>query len=158
MSDHPCDKPGREIVAQCAPEMAKRRRQELTAGEDGARDTSPVPRQLQDKAVHLYPLPAPGAKQLLTAGHSQTNTQHMDLPERVVDLRRRRRKVRAPAQTTGDSSSKPHRSVGTSLDFRDLRFRAIVCLLPICKQREHAVLTHQAALGMMKALGVQVKL
>lgn len=59
---------------------------------------------------------------------------------------------------TGDSSSKPHGSVGISLDFRDLRFRAIVCLLPICKQREHTVLTYQAALRMMKNLGVQIKL
>lgn len=56
----------------------------------------------------------------------------------------------APAQMTGDSSSKPHRSAGTSLDFRDLRFRAIACLLPICKQSGHTVLTHQAALRMMK--------
>lgn len=60
-----------------------------------------------------------------------------------------------PAQVTEDPSPKPPGSVGTSLGFRHLRFRAIVCLLLICKQSEHTVLTHLAALRMMKNLGVK---
>lgn len=75
---------------------------------------------------------------------------HMELLKRMEDLWKRRRKVRAPAQMTGDSSSEPHGSVGTCHDFNDLKFKAIVCLLPICKQSEHSVLTHRAVLRMMK--------
>jgi len=59
---------------------------------------------------------------------------------------------------TGDSSSKPHRPVGFSLGFRDLRFKATVCLLAICKQSEHTIPVHHAALSIMKTLGVQIKL
>lgn len=32
------------------------------ASKDEARETSPFPGQLEDKTVHLYPVPAPRAK------------------------------------------------------------------------------------------------
>lgn len=56
---------------------------------------------------------------------------------------------------TEDTSSKPPGSVGTSLGFRHLQLRAMVCLLPICKQSEDTVLTRLAALKMMKNLGIK---
>lgn len=58
---YPRDKPGREIFAQLSV-LQRRQEGELMAGEDGARDTSPFPRQLQDKVVHLSPVSAPRAE------------------------------------------------------------------------------------------------
>lgn len=52
-------------------------------------------------------------------------------------------------------SPKPPGSAGTSFGFRHLGFRAMVCLLPICKQSEDTALTHFAILRMMKNLGVK---
>lgn len=143
--DHPLANPAENCSAQCVPEMAKRSR-EHTAGKDGARETSPFPGQHEDRGVHLYPMPADRVSNSSRLG-SPTPT-HTELSESVMDLWRRR---------------------GTSTDDRRLESKASwICRhftwfqafkvqgysLPASHVKQ-CVLTHLAALRMMKNLGVK---
>lgn len=97
--------------------------------------------------VHLYPVPADRVNNSSPLGSPPPS--HTELPVWCICG------GEASAQMKQDPSPKPPGSVGISLGFSHLRLRAIVCLLPICKQSEHTVLTHLAALRMMKNLGVK---
>lgn len=125
--------------------MAKRRTQECMAGKDGAKENSPFPGQLEGWVFHLYPVP----------GDRVNNSWHLGSPHQHTQSSLSICGGKAPAQMRQDRTPKPPGSVGTSLGFGHLRFSAIVCLVSICKQSDHTVLTHLAALRMMKNLGVK---